>query len=151
MRIIQHYIKRLFQVVVFPYFSAQNACTLSKLVNSCECIVSLKTDGGEKVKNSNLKLNNICHKLFYFIPEMIKCQFHCILSGAEGNVNKSFVQWTVIESAMHQGLEFEIGLENISEQYRHILCPHAANIVVREDDNKYKPNKLWNLLEKDEL
>lgn len=57
----------------------------------------------------------------------------------ESGVNKSFVHWTVIES-MHQGCEFEMGLGYNSEPCRQILCPYAANILVGEDDNKYKLN-----------
>lgn len=36
---------------------------------------------------------------------------------------------------MYLGLGFELVLGYISEQYRKILCPHIAYIIVGRDDN----------------
>lgn len=70
---------------------------------------------------------------------MIKLQFQYILSRVEGGINQSFVHWTN-NYWVYESLEFELGLGYISEQYRQILCPHAANVLVEEDGNKYNPN-----------
>lgn len=60
-----------------------------------------------------------------------------VLFATEGSVNQSFVQWTknYWKSAMYLGLGFELVLGYISEQYRKILCPHIAYIIVGRDDN----------------
>lgn len=69
---------------------------------------------------------------------MIKLQFQYILSVVEGGINQSFVHWTN-NYWVYESLEFEMGLGDISEQYRQILC-HAAHVLVQEDGNKYNPN-----------